>query len=432
MSGPESLAILKKIFRPKKSIKSLPSHSLRLGFIFDPISGREVDEVFVVYMEKPSTYTREEMAEVYAHGGLAAQRAILDVMLRSGARLAEPGEFTRRAYLNGRIDLVQAESVLDIIESESVEELACAVTHVKGQLSERIGRIRSEIRDILVEVEARIDFPDEGLDLGAPSWSGRLAEMVPSLSALIASFYEGRALRQGLDVLIVGRVNVGKSSLLNALALSERAIVTSLAGTTRDLLEDVVSIKGIKFRITDTAGLRSPLDPIEKEGIERVKRRIPEADICLWVLDGSDQYGPDDEAAWKEIEPKRVIAVLNKSDLPRRIDEDTVRAKGLDPIAVSALTGSGLEDLKDALYRAFSEQGHRGSGLVITNVRHRDVLTRTCESLGRARACAEAGEPLEFLAFELREALSHLGEVTGETCSEELLDQIFSRFCIGK
>jgi tRNA modification GTPase len=432
MSGPGARIILKKIFRPRKRARSFPSHRLHLGFVVDPGSGKDVDEVFAVYMEQPRTYTREDMAEVYSHGGLAAQKAILAIMMDAGARLAEPGEFTRRAFLNGRIDLAQAESVLDIIESESADELTCAVSHVKGLLSKRIGRIKVETQELLAEVEAQIDFPEEEIEIRAYKWPDRLAEIVGSLSALVASFYEGRAIKQGLDVLIVGRTNVGKSSLLNALVLTERAIVTPVAGTTRDLLDDVINIRGIKFRITDTAGLRRPLDPIEKEGIDRVKRRIPDADICLWVLDASDAYTGDDEAAYGEIEGKKVIAVLNKADLSRRMDEGIVLAKGLDRVSVSALTGSGLEELKDKLYAVFSDQGHNNSGLLVTNVRHRDALVRTEEALRRARGCADAGEPVEFLAFELRDALSCLGEITGETCSEELLDQIFSRFCIGK
>ncbi len=364
-----------------------------------------MDEVFAVYMKQPRTYTREDMVEFYAHGGLAAQKAILAIMMDAGARLAEPGEFTRRAYLSGRFDLTQAESVLDIIESESEDELQSAVTHVKGGLSDRIGRIKAETQELLAEVEAQIDFPDEaledaGLETGDHTRSDRLAKIVSSLSALVASFYEGRAIKQGLDVLIVGRANVGKSSLLNALALNERAIVTPLPGTTRDLLDDVIHIKGVKFRITDTAGLRQPEGPIEEEGISRVIKRIPDADICLWVLDASDAYTADDEAAYKEMEGKRVIAVLNKADLPRRIDEGTVTTKGIDRVSVSALTGSGLEDLKEALYAVFEDQGSgSGSGLVVTNVRHRDALVRTAEAVGRARACVDGGEGIEFLAL---------------------------------
>lgn len=432
MSGPTARAILEKVFRPRKSISSFESHRLNLGFLFDPSSGKDVDEVFAVYMARPGTYTREDMVEVYAHGGLAAQKAILAIMVRAGARIAEPGEFTRRAFLNGRIDLAQAESVLDIIESESMEELACAVAHTKGELSERISGVKAEMRTLLAEVEAQMDFPDEPLGTETDAWRGRLTGMSSSLSSLAASFAEGRAIRQGLDVLIVGRANVGKSSLLNALASHDRAIVTPVAGTTRDLLDDVVNIRGIKFRITDTAGLRRPADPVEEAGIDRVRRRIPGADICLWVLDASDAYNEDDESAYREMEGKKIIAVLNKADLPRRMDASVVLAKGLDTFGVSALTGSGLEGLKEGLHEVFSRQGYRNPGPLVTNERHRNALVRTAEALGRARACVDQGEPVEFLAFELRDAFSRLGEITGETCPEEILDEIFSRFCIGK
>jgi tRNA modification GTPase len=432
MSGPGVRPILKNIFRPRKRTSSFQSHHLNLGLLFDPASGKDVDEVYAVYMERPGTYTREDMVEVYAHGGLAAQKAILAIMVNAGARIAEPGEFTRRAFLNGRIDLAQAESVLDIIESESIDELTCAIAHTKGELSERIARIKAETRTLLAEVEAEMDFPDERLEADARAWPARLAGMISSLSSLSASFYEGRAIKHGFDVLIVGRANVGKSSLLNALASRDRAIVTPIPGTTRDLLDDIVNIRGIKFRITDTAGLRHPSDPVEEVGIERVKRRIPEADICLWVLDASDGYKEDDESAYGEMAGKKIVAVLNKTDLPKRIDEKVVLAKGVDTVTVSALTGSGLEDLKDALHTAFSQQGYHTPGPLVTNERHRNALVRTAETLGRARVCIDRGEPLEFLAFELRDSLSCLGEITGETCPEEILDEIFSRFCIGK
>lgn len=432
MSGPDALPILRKVFRPRTNVASFESHRLNLGFFFDPVSGNDVDEVFAVYMEGPRTYTREHMVEVYVHGGLAAQKTILSVLVEAGARMAGPGEFTRRAFLNGRIDLAQAESVLDIIESESAEELASALAHTKGELSGRISGVKADIRTLLAEVEAHMDFAEEDIETETRSWPGRLETMASSLASLAESFYQGRAIRQGLDVLIVGKANVGKSSILNALALRDRAIVTPIPGTTRDLLDDVVNIHGVKFRITDTAGLRPPSDPVEEAGIDRVRRRIPDADICLWVLDASGSYDEDDELAYCQMREKRIVVALNKSDLPRRMDERAVLAKGLDPLSLSALTGSGLEDLKEALYAIFLKHGYPGSGLLVTNERHRDVLVRSGEAIGRGRACVDRGEAIEFLAFELRDALSCLGEITGETCPEEILDEIFSRFCIGK
>jgi len=435
MSGPSSRAVLRALFRPRKRVRSFASHRLYLGFIFDPATRADVDEVFAVFMDPPRTYTREEMAEVYSHGGPASQKAILDLMTGLGARLAEPGEFTRRAFESGRIDLAQAESVLDIIQSESEDELRCALSHVKGALSERVNGVKGAITSLLAEVEAEIDFPEEELESDLSGRRERIEAVRLDLESPIASYDEGRALKAGVDVLIAGRTNVGKSSLLNALARRERAIVTPLPGTTRDLVEDTVRIKGVKFVLTDTAGLGRAADAIEKEGMERVMRRIPEADIVLWVVDSSQPYGEADEDVYTAIREKTTIAVLNKADLPERIEADRMDSKGVRMVVhTSALTGSGLDALRAGLYEVFTDRGHRGAALLVTNVRHRDALVKADEAL--ARACLRLGEGpgggAEFLAFELRDALASLGAITGETATEEVLAEIFSRFCIGK
>jgi tRNA modification GTPase len=432
MSGPDAHSILKRIFRPRKAVRRYASHRLYLGFLYEPESGMDVDEVLSVFMNQPHTYTKERMSEVYCHGGLAAQREILTLVLKRGARMAEPGEFTRRAFLNGRIDLTQAESVLDIIESETSTELHAAVSHMKGLLSEKIDRIKADIRGLLAEVEAEIDFPEDDLTVSTQGWPSRLIEVRTAILRMISSYYEGRAITQGLDVLILGRSNVGKSSLLNALVLNEKAIVTPIPGTTRDLVEDTIHVKGVKLRVTDTAGLRSSTDPIEKEGIERARKRIPDADIILWVLDGSAPYTARDDAVWKEVRGKATIAVINKADLPAKVDERRVRAKGFTVARLSALTGSGIEELKESIYETYAGAGRNPSGLLVTNVRHRDALKRTEEALRRAEAASLAQAPIEITALELRDAMSCLGEITGETCTDELLDDIFSRFCIGK
>ncbi len=432
MSGPAAHSILRKIFRPRKPVRRYLSHRLYLGFLCEPEKGTDVDEVFCVIMDRPRTYTREDVAEVYCHGGLIAQRQILSVMLKAGARLAEPGEFTKRAFLNGRIDLSQAESVLDVIESESALELETALSHVKGRLSEQVQEIRTEVRRLLAEVEAEIDFPEEELSFGAADPSRRLDALRGRVAAIVSSYYEGRTIRSGFSVLILGKSNVGKSSLLNALALDEKAIVTALPGTTRDLVEDTIHVKGIKLKVTDTAGLRETTDPIEKEGIKRVMSRIPEADVVLWVLDGSTAYSTEDERVYREIGDRKTIAVINKIDLTPKIDDGEIRSKGLSPVRVSALTGACVDGLKECLYEAFADSGHKPSGIVVTNVRHRDALQRMGAALHRAEVAWAGKNNLEFVAFELRDALHHLGEITGETCTEEVLGEIFSRFCIGK
>jgi tRNA modification GTPase len=419
-------------------VRSLASHHLYLGHITDVATNTDVDEVFAVSLKSPRTYTREPMAEVYSHGGLAAQRGVLGLMMKHGARLAGPGEFTKRAFLNGRIDLTQAESVLDIIESEDAEELRYALMQAGGMLSGRINAARREILELLAEVEAEIDFPEEeiGMRPGCDR-KGRIEALRADISRLVSSYDAGRAIRQGLDVLIVGKTNVGKSSLLNALVERERAIVTPIPGTTRDLVEDTLRVHGVKFVITDTAGLRAPgdADPIEKEGIDRVKKRVPEADIILWVIDASAPYGPEDDEVLRVVRGRRIVAVLNKADLGRAIrDADVAKVAfaAPAPLSVSARAGSGLDELKERLYAVFTEGRPRGPGPVITNMRHRDGLARAESALGRASAVAGAASPIEFLAFELKEALFCLDGLTGEAASDEVLNEIFSRFCIGK
>ncbi len=431
MSGPKAHSILQSIFRPKKSVQSFASRHLYLGFVINPETSQPIDEVFAVFMNGPSTYTREDMGEVYSHGGISPQRQILSLMVRSGARVAEPGEFTRRAFLNGRIDLAQAESVLDIIQSESDDEARSALQHLTGILSQKIALIRERLKHALANTEALIDFPDEELDIDVNETIGPLQKTSQDVKELVASYADGRAVKQGIEVLIVGRTNVGKSSLLNALLMEEKAIVTPLPGTTRDLIEDVLHVKGIKCRIIDTAGLRKPRDVAEKEGIERVKKRIPRADVILWVLDNAEDYLDEDDRIFQDIKGKTLVVAINKTDLPQKLARHKIPANGR-LVEVSALNGEGLEELKQALYDTVMGREHKSPAILITNVRHRDALIRADEAVQRAIVGAQNREPLEFIAFELREALSRVGEITGETCPEELLDDIFSRFCIGK
>ena len=437
MSGPAAHRVLKAIFRPRKRVRSFVGRRLYLGWVFDPDSNADIDEIYAVFMKPPRTYTREQVAEVYSHGGPAVMKAILALMTRRGARLAEPGEFTRRAFLNGRIDLAQAESVLDIIESESESERACALAQVKGLLSARINGVRQEVLALLGEVEAEIDFPDEDLDL--PPADGRAARIDAAragIGRLIASYEEGRVLTQGAQALIVGRTNVGKSSLLNALSERDRAIVTPIAGTTRDLVEDVIHIKGVKFTLIDTAGLGTPRDAIEREGIERVKKRIPEADVILWVLDRSQAYTAEDEEVRLAVQGRKVIAVLNKADLPPAVDGwccGAVAATTALRVEASALSGSGIDGLKEMLYAEAADSPiNRGSQSLVTNARHLDALASAEAALGRGRRFAGSHGGIAFLAFELRDAHRYLGQITGETCAPDVLDEIFGKFCIGK
>ncbi len=432
MSGPQAHSILKAVFRPKRPVDSFISHHLYLGFIANPETRETVDEVFAVFMDGPSTYTREAMAEVYSHGGISPQRQILSLMVGHGARIAEPGEFTKRAFLNGRIDLAQAESVLDIIWSESDEETRSALRHLTGMLSERIGTAKDHLKQALANIEASIDFSEEEIEVEGRETIALLESTRGTLQDLISSYTEGRAVKNGFEVLIVGRTNVGKSSLLNALLMEEKAIVTPLPGTTRDLIEDVLRVKGIKLKIIDTAGLRTPRDVAEKEGIDRVRKKIPEADVILWVLDNGEDYLDEDEQIYHDIRAKKIVTAINKTDLPQKLKRELITTKKLAPVDVCALTGSGLDELREALYQAVVGKEQKSPAILITNVRHRDALIKANEATQRAVSCMTEEQPLEFTAFELREALSRLGEITGETCTDEILNDIFSRFCIGK
>jgi tRNA modification GTPase len=432
MSGRLAHAILKTIFVSKKKQEEFLSRKLYLGHIVNPENNKTIDEVFAVFMEAPDTYTKENIAEVYSHGGYAAQKNILTLTMQQGARLADPGEFTKRAFLNGRIDLLQAESVLDIIRSETDEELSNAIEHLSGTLSGKLNHIKENIKRALAEIEALIDFPEEDIEIDEKRIFSTLKQARQDIKKLIKSYYEGKAIRQGFEVLILGKPNVGKSSLLNALLLKERAIVTPMPGTTRDLIEDMIHIKGVKIRIIDTAGMRTPTNVAEEAGIEKVRQKIPKADLIIWVLDSSGQYTGEDEEIYNSIIAKRKITVLNKIDLPGMIDAAALQSKGLQWRDISALKDTGLEQLKNDIYEKLMERGAKDSGVLITNVRHRDALRKTLDTLEQAITCKKTNEPLEIIAFELHQSLFHLGEITGETCPDDILHSIFDRFCIGK
>ena len=432
ISGPIAHKVLEKIFQPSRKKETFLPRTLYLGNIINIGSREIIDEVFAVFLKSPRTYTREDMAEIYSHGGFATLQGILSQIIQQGARLAGPGEFTKRAYLNGRIDLLQAESVLDIIQSETDEELRSAVEHLEGKLSRKINKIKNNVREVLVETEALIDFPEEEIDVDQEQFIAMLHSVRKGIEKLISSYYEGMAIRHGLEALIIGRTNVGKSSLLNALLLKEKAIVTPLPGTTRDLIEDTIHIKGIKVKIIDTAGLRAPKDVVEQEGIDRVRHRIPGADLIIWVLDGSEPYTSEDEDIYKTITGANRVIALNKVDIPQKLDRAKLESRELEWMEISALKDTGLEELKDAIYKKLMGKRGKQAGLLITNVRQKESLQKAHGAIARAISCHLQEEPMEFMAFELREALFHLGEITGETCPEEILHDIFSRFCIGK
>ncbi len=437
ISGPSSEQIVGKIFRPLKQPRHFDSHRLYYGRIMDPSSGRAVDEVLVSMMRGPHTYTREDVAEINCHSGYAVLGRILLLVLGCGARHAEPGEFTKRAFLNGRIDLTQAEAVADVISAGTSEALELAAGHLAGTLRERLKAVKDALVDVLSSLEASIDFPDEdprivgGLDL-----AGQLErEALNPLSEIYASYEYGRVYREGVSVAIIGRPNVGKSSLLNALLEEERAIVTSVPGTTRDVIEESLNVRGIPVRVIDTAGLRESRDEIEEIGIRLTRRSMGRADLIIFVADGSMELTREDWDLCEEIRGRRFILVLNKMDLGLRVDPEGLRTAlaPSDLVPISALEGRGIDRLKDAVFSAVvGGTADFACPKIVLNVRQHAVIGRALPLLSQAKRGLDAGTSPDITAIDIRDALDCMGELTGQTTPDDVLDRVFSRFCIGK
>jgi tRNA modification GTPase len=433
LSGAEARPLLALAFQGRTPVGAMASHRLYHGHLCRA-DGFPVDEVLAVIMAAPHSYTGEDVVEIHGHGGSQQLRAILDLFLSLGARLAQPGEFTRRAFLNGRLDLVQAEAVAALIGARSEQAARAALAQLDGALSRQLRHFTDELRALLALLEAHIDFPDDDLGtLDQRATASRAGAVRAQMSELLASFDAGRALREGVSVLILGRPNVGKSSLLNALLGEARAIVTEIPGTTRDTVEEQIVLGGCPVRLVDTAGVRDTDDPIEQEGVRRARDKALAADLVLLLVDGSQPLTREDQMAMSLAPPERTVLVINKADLPEGHDPAALAAFPCQ-VAVSARDGSGLKALEQAVLRHFFEQSGRepGESVVLTERRHREALGGALAAVGRFLAAQAAGEPLECQALELREALAALGQITGETTPDELLDQIFSRFCIGK
>ncbi len=442
LSGPLSGRILRRIFVSSGSREGgdvrLESRRLTYGHVVDPDSGEKVDEVLAVLMAAPHTYTRDDVAEIHCHGGVVPLRRTLELSLRSGARLAQPGEFTLRAFLNGRIDLSQAEAVLDIVKARTEASLRIAVGQLEGRVSEPVRQIRAALLQCLAGVEATLDFPEDDVsssgqaDSGVPDVTAILTLAAQRLDELLSRADQGLVYRQGVRVVIAGRPNVGKSSLLNALLHYERAIVTPLPGTTRDTIEETVNISGVPFCLVDTAGIAESLSPIEKLGIERSRTALEGADLVLLVIDGSEPLRGEDCALAEGLRNRPVLVVVNKADLPPMADCASILPES-EPVRLSALTGTGLDDLEDALTRSVLGGQVLVSDLpVVSNPRHKEALSRALARVSDATAALSGGAPRDLLASDLRQAVGALGEITGESVGEDLLSTIFGSFCVGK
>jgi len=433
LSGPSALPLLKKAFRPSARLKDeFASHHLYHGQIIGP-HGDVRDEVMAVFMQAPRSYTREDVAEIHCHGGVLVTRRILDQLIDQGARLARPGEFTLRAFLNGRIDLAQAEGVVDVIRAQSERACQLAVGQMEGRLSSLVSEFRDQLLDALALLESWIDFPEEDIErTDIERIASGIAEVRDEIAAAVATFEQGRIIRDGARVLILGKPNVGKSSLLNALLGQSRAIVTELPGTTRDTIEEGIFLEGLRLRLIDTAGVRVTEDEIEKEGVKRATEKIAEADLILLVLDVSRPLNEEDFVALDLCPAEKILVIGNKQDLGKSALPSPF--SDFSSITVSVHKNQGLEDLKNAIV-AFFRRGERSEAaedVVIADRRHRDALLRTSRQLESALSGLGSEVPPELIAVDLQGALSALGEITGETTPEEVLNRIFARFCIGK
>jgi len=433
LSGPDSEQRLQDFFVGKTPSSAMRSHHLYHGWLRRP-DGTPVDEVLAVIMRAPRSYTGEDVVEIHCHGGSQILRGVLDLFLGAHVRMARPGEFTERAFLNGRLDLAQAEAVAELIDARSERACRVALGQLDGRLSRLIYDYAEQLKALLSLVEAHVDFPDDDLaSLDRDAFSARLAALAAEMAGLAESFDTGRALQEGISLLILGRPNVGKSSLMNALLGQSRAIVTDVPGTTRDTVEEQMVLGGFPVRLIDTAGVRTTADPVESEGVRRATEKARAADLVLLVVDGSAPLAAEDEMAMELCDPATTLAVINKADLELQCDP-TFLARFGDPVAVSALSGSGLSVLRDEItaYLGAGEGADVVENIIILERRHREALLSALAALERSLAAVAAGDPLECLAFEVREALSALGLITGETTPDEILNQIFSRFCIGK
>lgn len=438
LSGELALPILKKIFKPAKKREHFESHRLYYGFIVDPNSGEKIDEVLVVYMKKPYSYTREDVVEIHGHSGYYNLRKILELVIREGARPAEPGEFTLRAFLNGRIDLSQAEAIEEIISAKSDRALQFALNILSGKLSEKINTLRQKLLHALAQVESAIDFPEEDIEIMNPPQLINFirSEIIKEIEILIENYREGRIYREGINLVISGKPNVGKSSLMNALLREERAIVTPIPGTTRDFLEEEATIRGLPVKLIDTAGLRETEDPVEKIGVERALQKLKEADLVLFLVDAGESPNEEDFLLYEKVKNYPHLIVINKIDLsPNYVDKwrELFSPFEEDIVLISVKENLNLDQLSQKIFDRITQERVQTTVEVAPNLRQKLALEKAKIHLEEAITELMKKEPLpEVVSLFLRDALNALTEIIGEVTTEDLLSEIFSKFCIGK
>lgn len=439
MSGKECFEILKKIFIPKNteiSIEDVPGYTIKYGHIIDSETKEIIDEVLVSFFKGPKSYTTENMCEINSHGGTIVEQKILEQCLLNGAELAEPGEFTKRAFLNGRIDLTQAESVMDIINAKTEKEAKASINQLEGNLSSCISEIRRDLLDMMADIEASIDYPEydvpETTDEKAIQNLSKIREKLINLEN---SFKSGKILKDGVKTVIVGKPNAGKSSLLNIMLNEERAIVSDYAGTTRDTIEEFIKIQGIPLKIIDTAGIRQTEDKIEAIGVKKAIDLIDDADLVIAIFDESKKLDEEDERILELIKNKKTIILLNKCDLSEKNSETIKYMSGINKTVIQASmkTKKGIDELYNTIVKMFQfGEVEIGKDIIITNIRHKNQIHQALESIERAIDTVKNGMPIDIIAVEIKQILEDLGSITGDNVSEDIINEIFSKFCLGK
>ena len=433
ISGDKSFEILDRIFNTKNPNRDLGFYKFNYGFIHD--NGKIIDEVMAVRMKAPKTYTCEDVVEINFHGGHLISEKVLELVLKNGARHAEQGEFTKRAFMNGRIDLSQAEAVMDIIQGKTEKSISLSLEQLRGDLRDKIGSFKKALLDVTAHVNVVLDYPEEGIDDPLPSnLRENLENVYAEAERLISSYDKGKKIKEGIKTVIAGKPNVGKSTLLNSLLKEERAIVTHIPGTTRDVIEEIINIKGIPLVLTDTAGIRKTEDIVENIGVEKSKKFIENADLVLLVLDASRELESEDREVIQEIQNnnKKTIVLLNKIDLERKIELDEFGLENI--LEISAKDNIGIEDMEERIYSYIVEEKVEDSSekLIITNIRHKTALEKTKDAIRNIFETIDAGMPMDLISVDLKEALDSLSEITGEISSEDILDHVFGNFCVGK
>lgn len=437
MSGKDCFEILEKIFiqKNKQSINEIKGYSIKYGNIIDE-NGNVIDEVLVSYFKEPKSYTTENMCEINSHGGNVVVKRILEICLKNGAELAEPGEFTKRAFLNGRIDLLQAESVIDIINAKSERESGAGIKQLEGALSNEIAKIKQEILDVMVNIEVSIDYPEYDVDdVTNKQIIDMLASVENKLVKLEKSFENGKIIKEGIKTAIIGRPNAGKSSLLNAILREDRAIVTEIEGTTRDTIEEFVNINGIPLKLIDTAGIRKAKDEVEKIGIAKSREIANSADLIIAIFDSSKGLSEEDLEILEIAKNKKSIIILNKIDLKPVLDENNekLRETSKNIIKISALNNLGIDNLYENITNLFElNEINLDNEVVITNVRHKNLIMKAIENVNKTIETINNDMPLDIVAIFMKDILEDLGSITGEFVTENIITEIFSKFCLGK